>query len=360
MSNSPQRKIIHIDMDAFYAAVEVRDCPALAGKPVVVGGAPNSRGVVATANYEARRYGIHSAMPASQAYRLCPFAEFIKPRFEVYLAVSREVMAILHRYSECVEPLSLDEAYLDVSANAGDTAAHQGSATRIARAIKADIVREVRLTASAGVSYNKFLAKLASGMNKPDGLTVIRPQEGAAFVRHLPVGDFYGIGKATEAKMKKLGIHTGADLLRWSQDALVAHFGKAGYWYASLARGEDPRPVRAHRERKSLGNEITFALDVTDIDLLCDELFRQLEELMCRLERCGWQATTVTVKVKYGDFEQVTRSWTHRQPLDRARAKESICELLARTEAGTRPVRLIGVTLSGLAATEMSAQASWL
>ncbi|MDR2172849.1 MAG: DNA polymerase IV [Burkholderiales bacterium] len=356
MNDFLQRKIIHIDMDAFYAAVEVRDCPALAGRPVVVGGAPNSRGVVATANYEARRYGIHSAMPASQAYRLCPFAEFIKPRFEAYLAVSREVMAILHRYSESVEPLSLDEAYLDVS----DATEYQGSATRIARAIKADIVREVRLTASAGVSYNKFLAKLASGMNKPDGLTVIRPQEGAAFVRHLPIGDFYGIGKATETKMKKLGIHTGADLLRWSQDALVAHFGKAGYWYASLARGEDPRPVRAHRERKSLGNEITFALDVTDINVLREELFRQLAELMNKLEQRGWQTYTVTVKVKYADFEQVTRSWTHRQPLDRGRAQESICELLARTDAGMRSVRLIGVTLSGLAMTEALAQTSWL
>ncbi|MCL2872163.1 MAG: DNA polymerase IV [Betaproteobacteria bacterium] len=356
MNDSPQRKIIHIDMDAFFAAVEERDCPALAGKPVIVGGAPNSRGVVATANYEARRYGIHSAMPASQAYRLCPFAEFIKPRFDAYRAASQEVMAILHRYSECVEPLSIDEAYLDVSA----ATAYRGSATRIARAIKADIVREVRLTASAGVSYNKFLAKLASGMNKPDGLTVIRPQEGAAFVRHLPIGDFYGIGKATEAKMKKLGIHVGADLLRWSQDALVAHFGKAGYWYASLARGEDPRPVRAHRERKSLGNEITFALDVTNIDLLREELFRQLAELMEKLERRGWQAYTLTIKVKYADFEQVTRSWTHRQPLDVARAQESIGELLARTEAGARPVRLIGVTLSGLATADAEAQISWL
>ncbi|MDR0770194.1 MAG: DNA polymerase IV [Burkholderiales bacterium] len=356
MNDSSPRKIIHIDMDAFYAAVEERDCPALRGKPVVVGGTPNSRGVVATANYEARRYGIHSAMPASQAYRLCPFAEFIKPRFDVYLAVSQEVMAILHRYSEDVEPLSLDEAYLDVS----EATTHQGSATRIARAIKADIVREVRLTASAGVSYNKFLAKLASGMNKPDGLTVVRPQEGAAFVRHLPIGDFFGIGKATEAKMKKLGIHTGADLLRWSQDALVAHFGKAGCWYASLARGEDPRPVRAQRERKSLGNEITFALDVTDAGLLREELFRQLSELMSKLERRGWQAYTLTVKVKYADFEQVTRSWTHRQPLDTARAQESIGELMARTEAGVRPVRLIGVTLSGLATVTAPAQTSWL
>ncbi len=354
--SATQRKIIHIDMDAFYAAVEVRDRPALAGKPVVVGGVPNSRGVVATANYEARRYGIQSAMPASQAYRLCPFAEFIKPRFDVYRAVSQEIMAILYRYSDVVEPLSLDEAYLDVS---GATA-HQGSATRIARAIKADIVREVRLTASAGVSYNKFLAKLASGMNKPDGLTVVRPQEGAAFVRHLPIGDFFGIGKATETKMKKLGIHAGADLLRWSQDALVAHFGKAGYWYASLARGEDPRPVRPHRERKSLGNEITFALDVTDADLLREELFRQLAGLMDKLERQGWQAYTLTVKVKYADFEQVTRSWTHRQPLDAARAQKSVCELLARTGAGVRPVRLIGVTLSGLATAEALAQTSWL
>ncbi|MCL2310101.1 MAG: DNA polymerase IV [Proteobacteria bacterium] len=356
MNDSPQRKIIHIDMDAFYAAVEERDCPALAGKPVVVGGAPNSRGVVATANYEARRYGIHSAMPTSQAYRLCPFAEFIKPRFEVYRAASQEVMAILNHYSECVEPLSLDEAYLDVS----EATDYQGSATRIAQAIKAEIARKVRLTASAGVSYNKFLAKLASGMNKPDGLTVIRPQEGAAFVRHLPIGDFYGIGKATEAKMKKLGIHTGADLLRWSQDALVTHFGKAGYWYASLAQGEDLRPVRAHRERKSLGNEITFALDVNDADLLREELFRQLTELMSKLERRGWQAYTVTVKVKYADFEQVTRSWTHRQPLDTVKARESASELLARTEVGERPVRLIGVTLSGLTTAAVSAQTSWL
>ncbi|MDR1528947.1 MAG: DNA polymerase IV [Burkholderiales bacterium] len=341
---SRQRKIIHIDMDAFYAAVEERDRPDLVGKPVVVGGLPNSRGVVATANYEARRYGIHSAMPASQALRLCPFAEFIRPRFDVYRDVSRQIMEILRRFSDCVEPLSLDEAYLDVT----DSHHFRGSATRIAQSIKAVVLQETRLTASAGVSYNKFLAKIASGLNKPNGLTVIRPEEGPRFVHDLPVGQFYGIGKATETKMKKLGIHSGADLLRWSQNALALHFGKAGYWYALLARGEDPRPVRAHRPRKSLGTEITFAHDISDIQLLLEELERQTHEIMKKLNAHDWQAHTVTVKVRYDNFEQVTRSQSFRQAFDATQACLYVRQLLQKTEAGNRSVRLLGVTVSGL------------
>jgi Nucleotidyltransferase/DNA polymerase involved in DNA repair len=338
------RKVIHIDMDAFYASVEERDDPSLNGKPVIVGGLPNSRGVVATANYEARRYGIHSAMPAAQAYRLCPFAEYLRPRFDVYRNVSRQVMDILHRFSDCVEPLSLDEAYLDVS----DSIHYQGSATRIARAIKAAIVKEVRLTASAGVSYNKFLAKIASGMNKPDGLTVIKPEDGADFVHELPVGQFYGVGKATENKMKKLGIHTGADLLKWSQNALVFHFGKAGYWYALLAQGEDPRPVRQHRQRKSLGHEITFAYDVTDMETILEELTRQVDKIMSKLAARNWQAHTVTIKVKYDNFDQATRSKTFKQVLNKAQIWAAVKELLQKTKVGDRPLRLIGVTVSGL------------
>lgn len=338
------RKIIHIDMDAFYASVEERDNPELKGRPVIVGGLPNSRGVVATANYEARRYGVHSAMSAAQAYRLCPFAEYLRPRFEVYRETSRQVMEILHRFSDCVEPLSLDEAYLDVSGNMD----YQGSATLIARAIKDAIIKELCLTASAGVSYNKFLAKIASGLNKPDGLAVIRPKDGPDFVRNLPVGQFHGIGKATEAKMKKLGIHQGADLLNWSQNALVLHFGKAGYWYALLAKGEDPRPVRHHRQRQSLGHEITFAHDITDMETILEELMRQIDKIMVKLAVRNWLAHTVTIKIKYGDFEQAIRSKTFRQALNQKHIRSTIRELLQKTKVGNRPVRLVGVTVSGL------------
>jgi len=259
-----QRKIIHVDMDAFFASVEQRDQPEYQGQPLIVGGQPNSRGVVAACSYEARKFGIHSAMPSSRAYRLCPKAIFVKPRFEAYRAVSNQIREIFWRYASQVEPLSLDEAYLDVSY----TEAFDGSATRIAQAIKADILSTTKLNASAGVSYNKFLAKIASDMDKPNGLYVIKPEQGMDFVANLPVGQFHGIGPATEAKMQKLGIHTGADLRNKSLAQLVERFGKSGQYYYNIARAIDERPVRSQRVRKSLGKETTFAEDVLSVPLL--------------------------------------------------------------------------------------------
>jgi DNA polymerase-4 len=342
------RKIIHIDMDAFFASVEERDNPALVGKPVVVGGAPDSRGVVATANYIARRFGIHSAMPASQAYRLCPFAQFIRPRFDAYREASAQIMEIFHRFSDVIEQLSIDEAYIDVS----DTIICHGSATLIAKAIKRAIKDELHLTASAGVSYNKFLAKTASGMNKPDGLTVIKPEDGAKFVQKLKVGDFYGIGKATEAKMARLGIRTGADLARWSVGALVTQFGKAGYWYAQLAQGEDPRPVRVHRERKSIGHETTFARDQRDTAFMLAALDAMLDKVFAKLAEKNLQARTLTLKVKYANFDQITRSASYPEAISQESAKTALRELFAKTDAGERAVRLLGVSLSALEAVE--------
>lgn len=341
------RKIIHIDMDAFYAAVEQRDFPRYRGRPVVVGGSPDSRGVVATASYEARRFGIHSAMPASQAYRLCPQAIFVRPRFEVYRQVSEEIHRVLRTYTDLIEPLSLDEAYLDVT---GSTL-HQGSATRIAHEIKHRIRQITGLTASAGVSYNKFLAKLASELEKPDGLTLITPDRGPAFIQSLPIGRFHGVGRATETRMKAHGIHTGADLLAWSLERLVATFGKAGAFYFELARGIDRRPVESRRERKSLGSETTFADDLTDTADMVAQLNRLAAEVAEDLKQRRLSGRTLTVKVKFADFEQVTRSRTFEHPIrGLADMLPWLGELLARTDAGQRRVRLLGVTVSGFEA----------
>ncbi len=242
-----QRKIIHVDMDAFFASVEQRDQPEYQGKPLIVGGKPNSRGVVAACSYEARKFGIHSAMPSARAYKLCPQAIFVSPRFEAYREVSHQMREIFWQYATQVEPLSLDEAYLDVTY----TADFDGSATRIAQAIKAEILAKTQLNASAGVSYNKFLAKIASDMDKPNGLYVITPEQGLAFVAELPIGKFHGIGPATEAKMQKLGIQTGADLRQKTLVELVERFGKSGQYYYNIARAIDGRPIRSTRVRKS-------------------------------------------------------------------------------------------------------------
>lgn len=342
----PPRKIIHIDMDAFYAAVEQRDNPRYRGQPVVVGGDPFKRGVVAAASYEARRFGIHSAMPAAWAYRLCPQAVFLRPRFSVYRQVSRQIMIILADYAEAVEPLSLDEAYLDVS----HSGLFRGSATRIAQDIKRRIRVATGLTASAGVSYNKFLAKLASDLDKPDGLTVITPEQGPDVVAALPVGRFHGVGKATEARMRALGIHTGAELRARPLEELLQIFGKAGRYYYDAARGIDRRPVEPRRERKSLGAETTFDRDLDDIAEMLVQLERLAGEVARELAAKGLGAHTLTLKVKYADFRQVTRSLSFGRPLgDLATLRPLLPRLLARTEAGRRPVRLLGVTLSKLA-----------
>jgi len=336
------RRIIHIDMDAFYAAVEQRDDPALRGVPVAVGGA-GARGVVAAASYEARNFGVHSAMSSVTARRKCPELVFVPPRFDVYRAVSRQIRAIFARYTLLIQPLSLDEAYLDVTAPLVD----KGSATAIAEEIRASIRLETGLTASAGVSYNKFLAKLASDYRKPDGLFVITPRMGPAFVEKLPVGKFHGVGPVTAAKMNKLGIHTGLDLRRQTREFLTAHFGKAGDYFYHLARAEDDRPVVADQPRKSLGAETTFARDL----LAWEEVGPALEPVFAKLwaaySRHGLTARTVTVKIKFTNFQQITRSRSCIEAItSRAIFEQLSLDLLQPHFPPSRGVRLLGVTLS--------------
>lgn len=339
-----QRKIIHVDMDAFFASVEQRDQPEYKGQPLIVGGQPNSRGVVAACSYEARKFGIHSAMPSSQAHRLCPQAIFVPPRFEAYRTVSNQIREIFWHYASQVEPLSLDEAYLDVTY----TAECDGSATRIAQAIKADILSVTQLNASAGVSYNKLLAKIASDMDKPNGLYVIKPEQGLNFVAELPVGKFHGIGPATEAKMQKYGIKTGADLRQETLVQLVDRFGKSGQYYYNIARAIDERPVRSNRVRKSLGKETTFTKDILSMALLIEKLNGLAELVLSKLAEQELQAKTITLKVKYANFQQVTRAQSVEAVLNMEAVKQLIPQLLMRTEAGEKPIRLVGLSLSGL------------
>jgi len=338
-----QRKIIHIDMDAFFASVEQRDKSEFRGKPLIVGGKPNARGVVAACSYEARKFGIHSAMPCSQAYRLCPTAIFVPPRFNVYREVSEQIRAVFWRYASEVEPLSLDEAYLDVSY----TQDFNGSATYIAKAIKNDILSETQLVASAGVSYNKFLAKIASDMDKPDGLYVIKPDQALAFIEGLSIGKFHGIGPATESKMNKLGIHTGADLRAWNEQDLVKYFGKSGHHFFHISHGIDERAVQSTRKRKSVGKETTFQQDIQSILALRDHANSLSEQVWETLQSQKLTAKTLTLKVKYANFTQVTRSITHDSALDLMTIKSLLPRLLNRTEAGGIAVRLIGVSVSG-------------
>ena len=330
-------------MDAFYASVEQRDNPELKGKPVVVGGPPNSRGVVAACSYEARSFGIHSAMPSSRAVRLCPQAFFVPPRFPVYSEISRQIRAIFHEYSKLVEPLSLDEAFIDVTENMKGL----NSATQIAREIRREIFRKTGLTASAGVSFNKFLAKVASDINKPDGLAVITPRTADRFIDALPIGKFFGVGRVTQQRMVNLGIHTGADLKKREKTWLLDYFGKAGAYFYDIAHGLDERAVNPHRERKSLGKERTFSKDITDSAEMMEVLSRLAVMVEEELNKKHLSGYTLTLKVKYYDFSQVTRSKTGEQPLKRAvDLIETARELLKTTEAGSRPVRLLGITVS--------------
>jgi len=340
---SHQRKIIHVDMDAFFASVEQRDNPQLKGKPVIVGGKPNSRGVVAACSYEARQFGIRSAMPCSKAYRLCPDAIFVPPRFDAYREVSNQIREIFWRYASEVEPLSLDEAYLDVSY----TEDHKGSATLIAKAIKVDILAATNLIASAGVSYNKFLAKIASDMDKPDGLYVIKPDQGEQFVAELKVGQFHGVGPATETKMHKLGIFTGADLKQWSLPKLSEKFGKSAQHYFNIVRGIDHRPVKSSRIRKSLGKETTFSEDVLSTESLLQTLAQLTEVVFISLDKQQLKGRTITVKVKYTNFQQVTRAHTAEHNLTKQHIPALCQQLLAKTEAGKTPIRLVGLSISG-------------
>ena len=336
------RRIIHIDMDAFYASVEQRDDPALRGLPLAVGGA-RERGVVAAASYEARKFGVRSAMASVTARRKCPDLIFVPPRFDVYKAVSHQVHAILACYTALIQPLSLDEAYLDVTTPLLD----RGSATAIAEEIRARIRAETGLTASAGVSYNKFLAKLASDHRKPDGLFVITPRMGPSFVEALPVGRFNGVGPVTAARMAELGIRTGLDLRARTLAFLNAHFGKAGAYYYGLARAEDDRPVSADRERKSLGSETTFARDLLEWEEVARALAPVLASVWAAYDRGGKAARTVTVKVKYADFRLITRARSWPEPIASRATIEEICfDLLRPLFPLPRGVRLLGVTLS--------------
>lgn len=336
------RRIIHIDMDAFYASVEQRDDPRLRGLPVAVGGS-RARGVVAAASYEARRFGVRSAMASVTARRQCPGLVFVPPRFDVYRAVSRQVHAIFARYTPLIQPLSLDEAYLDVTAPLLD----RGSATAIAGEIRAAIRAETGLTASAGVSYNKFLAKLASDHRKPDGLFVITPRMGPGFVEALPVRRFHGVGPATAARMNQLGIHTGLDLRRQTRAFLAGHFGKAGDYYYGVARGEDHRPVEAGRVRKSLGAETTFETDLDDWEEARRAMAPLFAKVWAACARGRYAGRTVTVKVKYADFRQVTRSRSGNVPVGSEAALAAIgLDILRPLFPPPRGVRLLGVTLS--------------
>jgi len=339
------RKIIHVDMDAFYASVEQRDFPEYRGKPVIVGGSPNSRGVVSTASYEARTFGIHSAMPTSQAYRLCPNGIFVYPRFEAYKEASIQIREIFDSYTDLVEPLSLDEAYLDVSVNKLDLS----SATLIALDIQKRIKERTSLTCSAGVSYNKFLAKVASGFKKPSGLTVITPDKAIEFIHALPIGKFYGVGTATEKKMKELGIHSGHELAMMSEHNLVLQFGKAGHYYYQIARGVDDREVKSERIRKSVGAENTFASDLTTLNDMHLRLQEVADTVDRRLTKINTAGRTVTLKVRYSNFEIASRSLTLNHDIHKSTELHDIAvSLLAQTEAESRPVRLLGISVSNL------------
>ncbi|WP_409024991.1 DNA polymerase IV [Jiulongibacter sediminis] len=331
-------------MDAFFASVEQRDNPELRGKPVAVGGSAQ-RGVVAAASYEARKFGVKSALPSVTAKRLCPNLIFVKPRFDQYKRVSNQIREIFAEFTPLIEPLSLDEAYLDVTENLKGIE----TATEIARQIRQKIKEQTQLTASAGVSFNKFLAKTASDVNKPDGMFVIKPHQAQAFVEKLEVRRFFGIGKVTAEKMVKLGIFTGKELREKSLEYLVNHFGKAGQYYYEICRGEDHRQVNPERIRKSVGVENTFKTDYNEPEDLYRELDIILEELQKRLQRSKAYGKTVTLKIKYQDFEQITRSRTSQLLImDQNTIGHMAYELLNALLPLDKGVRLMGVTLSNL------------
>ncbi len=330
--------IVHLDMDAFFASVEQRDRPEYRGRPVVIGGPPNSRGVVATASYEARRFGVHSAMPSREAYRLCPQAIFLPGNMEKYKEVSRRMHAILERYTEIIEPISIDEAFMDVTGQ---------DAIAVGREIKALVRSELDLTASVGVSYNKFLAKLASDMHKPDGFTVITESDAQKLLPPLPVRKLWGVGPRTEEELNRYGIVTAADLLQADAALLRRLLGKRGEELRDLARGVDPRPVEAHQVIKSLGEETTFETDVAEAGPLLSVLREYSGALAGRLHRYGLRIRTVTVKLRYADFTTITRSRT----MEFATADPEVIfslagELLAKVDYAGPRVRLVGLTVS--------------
>ena len=336
------RKIIHVDMDAFYASVEQRDNPDLRGKPVAVGGS-RERGVVAAASYEARKFGVRSAMPSVTAKRQCPDLIFVTPRFEVYKAVSQQVRQIFAEHTPIIEPLSLDEAYLDVTENLQNIPL----ARDVALAIRAKIKEVTGLNASAGISYNKFLAKLASDHRKPNGQYVITPEMGPAFVEALPVSKFHGIGPATSARMNSLGLHTGLDMRNQTLEFMQANFGKAGAYYYWISRGVDDREVRANRIRKSVGAENTFSTDLTEFDAMVVELQPLIDKVWRHCEDKRTPGRTVTLKVKFADFELISRSRTVAGAVTRSELETLSTELLKALFPLEKAVRLLGVSISG-------------
>jgi DNA polymerase-4 len=349
------RKIIHIDMDAFYASVEQRDFPEYRGKPLAVGGSPTGRGVVATASYEARKFGVRSAMSSRKAIQLCPDIIFVFPRFEVYKSVSRSIREIFSRYTDLIEPLSLDEAFLDVT----EDKLQIGSAMEIASQIKKAIKDELNLTASAGVSVNKFVAKIASDINKPDGLTFVGPSRVESFINSLPVEKFFGVGKVTADKMKSMQLFTGADLKKLTENELVKHFGKTGHFFYKIVRGIDNREVQTHRETKSLGAEDTFTYDLTSREEMHKELDRIGLIVYNRLTKNQLKGRTITLKVKYSDFTQITRNLSFATPIgDMDTITETAKSLLDKVDLAEKPVRLLGISLSNFLEPEIRARKS--
>jgi DNA polymerase IV len=338
-----QRKIIHIDMDAFFAAVEQRDHPEYRGKPLIIGGDPRGRGVVSTCSYEARKFGIHSAMPTATAYKLCPHGIFTNCNFDRIKEASLQVHEIFHNYTDIVEPLSLDEAYLDVTENT----INEISATRLANRIREDIFHKTQLTASAGVSYNKFLAKVASDINKPNGIAIIPPEKAHDFIMELPIRKFWGVGKVTEKRMIQLGINKGRDLYRYKDYELVELFGKAGPFFYDIVRGVDNRPVESYRERKSVGRETTFREDIIDMEALMYSLKSLAAQVEKDLKKNSKKALTLTLKVKYFDFNSITRSIT--VPTYVSKSQDILFyvkTLIPKTQMGEKPVRLLGISTS--------------
>lgn len=338
------RKIIHIDMDAFYASVEQRDRPELKGKPLAVGGS-SLRGVVASASYEARRFGVRSAMPSVTARRLCPNIIFVKSRFDVYREVSNQIRDIFLSYTELVEPLSLDEAYLDVTVNKKDLK----SAIFIAREIRKEIEAQTQLTASAGVSFNKFLAKVASDINKPNGMKVILPEEAESFLEELPIEKFHGIGKVTANKMKRMGLHKGRDLKKWSELELVRRFGKMGLHYYKIVRAEDDRPVNPNRIRKSIGAERTYSADLTRLEEMNEKVRYLCQVVYDYMEKKDNFGRTLTLKIKDSDFKVITRSRTFGGEIRKLEDLEAAAlQLLKENIQADHRIRLLGVAVSNL------------
>lgn len=331
-------------MDAFYASIEQRDNPFYKGKPLVVGGSPQGRGgVVAAASYEARKFGIRSAMSSKQAVQLCKDLIIIRPRFDVYKEVSRKIRNIFHRYTDLVEPLSLDEAYLDVTEDKQQI----GSAIEIAERIRKEIKDELQLTASAGISINKFVAKIASDINKPNGITFIGPSKIESFMEKLQVEKFFGVGKVTAAKMKTMGLYTGADLKKLSEAELIKHFGKSGKFFYKIVRGDDNRPVQPYRKAKSVGTEDTFPQDLTILEEMNEALDKIGQSVYDRLSRNQLNGRTVTLKIKYHDFKQITRSKSFTNPFcDLDIIVRTAKELLIATDLETQKIRLLGISLS--------------